>query len=139
MLIPMLQDIQAKEGYLPKAALKELSRELSVPISQIYAIATFYTSFSLIPRGDHLITLCMGTVCYLKGADKVADRIQEELGITAGETTEDKRFTFMAVNCVGACALAPVMIIDGKYYQKVQPDDVADILAEYPAPESAEK
>jgi NADH:ubiquinone oxidoreductase subunit E len=136
MLIPMLQDIQASEGYLSKTMLKDLSRELRVTLSEIYNVATFYTSFSLVPRGEHIITLCMGTVCYLKGADRIAARIKEYLGIGEGETSADGRFTFQAMNCVGACALAPVMIVDGTCYQKMEPGRLPEILARYRAAEA---
>jgi NADH:ubiquinone oxidoreductase subunit E len=133
MLIPMLQDIQASAGYLPKSTLKQLSRELRIPLSEIYSVATFYSSFSLAPRGEHVITLCLGTVCYLKGADKIAARIKEELGIGEGETTADGRFTLLAMNCIGACALAPVMTVDDTYYQKVDSGQLPGILARYRA------
>ena len=131
-LIPMMQDLQAQEGYLPADALHLLAKRLDLPLSRLYTIATFYSSFRLAPRGAHTITLCVGTVCYLKGADKVAAAIEKEIGCAAGETSADGRFTFTAVNCLGACALAPVMVIDGKYHSKVKPGEIADILAEYP-------
>jgi len=133
-LIPIMQDIQAKCGYLPQHLLKYLSKKLNVPLSQIYGITTFYSSFTLVPRGQHTLTLCMGTVCFLKGARRLAEIIQEELKVEPGGTSPDRRFTFETVNCVGACALAPVMIIDGKYYHKVKPGDIAKILADYEAP-----
>jgi NADH:ubiquinone oxidoreductase subunit E len=130
-LIPMMQDIQSEYEYLPRDVLKDLSKQLKVPISQIYSVATFYSSFSLAPRGQHLITLCMGTVCFLKGADKIAATIQEELQVEPGGTSPDRRFTFQPVNCLGACALAPIMKIDEEYYEKVTPEQVREILAEY--------
>jgi NADH:ubiquinone oxidoreductase subunit E len=108
---------------------------VQVPLSQIYALTTFYTSFTLTPRGKHLVTLCMGTVCYLKGARTIAEALQSHLKVEPGGTTEDRLFTFQPVNCLGACALAPVMVIDEKYYGKVTPDQVAGILAEYVAKE----
>jgi len=130
-LIPMMQDIQVEYEYLPKDVLKYLSKQLQVPLSQIYSVATFYTSFSLAPRGQHLITLCMGTVCFLKGASKISEIIQEELQVEPGGTSPDRRFTFQPVNCLGACALAPIMKIDEEYYNKVTPDDILQILAKY--------
>jgi NADH-quinone oxidoreductase subunit E len=128
MLIPMMQDIQADRGFLPPDYLRVLSKELGVPLSSIYSVATFYASFRLAPKGQHEITLCMGTVCYLKGAGKISDTICEEYGIQPGGTTKDRLFTLQAVNCVGACALAPVMIVDGKYYNAVTSDKALSII-----------
>lgn len=130
-LIPIMQDIQAKCNYLPKDLLKYLAEKLHVPLSQAYNVATFYSSFSLAPRGRHLLTLCLGTVCYLKGAGQIAEVIQEELNVEPGGTSPDLRFTFQRVNCLGACALAPIMVIDGRYHGKVTPEQVPEILAEY--------
>ena len=130
-LISMLQDLQAEQEHVPPEAMKRLAEVLEIPLSRIYSVATFYTTFSLTRRGKHLITLCVGTVCYLKGAKAVAEAIQEQLKVQPGGTTEDRLFTFQPVNCLGACALAPVMVIDAKYYGKVTPDQVEGILAEY--------
>lgn len=130
MLIPMMQDIQKREGYLPAQQLRELSKVMEIPLSRIYQVATFYSSFRLAPKGQHEVTLCMGTVCYLKGANKISEAICEEYKIEPGGTTENRLFTLQAVNCVGACALAPVMIIDGKYHDGVTPDGALEILSE---------
>jgi NADH-quinone oxidoreductase subunit E len=135
-LIPMLQDLQAELEHVPPEAMKRLAEVLDVPVSRIYSVATFYTTFSLTPRGKHLITLCVGTVCYLKGAKAVAEALQSHLKVAPGGTTEDRLFTFQPVNCLGACALAPVMVIDAKYYGKVTPDQIPGILAEYAKSES---
>jgi NADH-quinone oxidoreductase subunit E len=129
MLIPMLQDLQKEYGYLPAVDLREISKTLNVPLTRIYHVATFYTAFRLAPKGQHEVTLCMGTVCYLKGADKISASICEEYGIKPGGTTSDRLFTLQAVNCVGACALAPVMIVDGKYHDGVTPDGALKILS----------
>jgi NADH-quinone oxidoreductase subunit E len=129
MLIPMLQDLQAEEGYLPPEQLRTLSRQLEVPLSRIYHAATFYSSFRLAPKGQHEVTLCMGTVCYLKGAGKISEAICEEYGIEPGGTTSDRLFTLQAVNCVGACALAPVMIVDGKYHDGMTSDSALKIIS----------
>ncbi len=107
MLIPMMQDLQAEYGYLPPEELKRLAAELGVPLARVYGVAMFYSSFRLAPKGQHEVTLCMGTVCYLKGAPKVSEAICAEYGIKPGGTTADRLFTLQAVNCVGACALAP--------------------------------
>jgi NADH:ubiquinone oxidoreductase subunit E len=128
MLIPILQDLQADCGYLPQEHLLCLANRLDIPMSRIYAVATFYTSFRLAPKGLHDVTLCMGTVCYLKGAPKICEAISREFQVEPGSTTQDRLFTLQAVNCVGACALAPVMIVDGKYYDDVTPESALEIL-----------
>ncbi len=130
-LIPILQDIQREYGYLPQPQLKELSRRLGVPLSRVYNVATFYKSFSLQPRGRHLISVCTGTVCHLKGAVKLVEAIRGQLKLPTGETTQDMRFSLETVNCVGACALAPVLVVNGTYYAKAKPGKVADILKAY--------
>ena len=127
-IISMLQDLQSEHDHVPAEAMKHMAELLDVPLSQIYSVATFYSSFSLTPRGKHLITLCMGTVCYLKGAKAIGEAIQERLGIAAGETTEDRLFTYQPVNCLGACALAPVMLIDGGYHGNLDVSRTLEIL-----------
>lgn len=130
-IIPMLQDLQTDLGYVPPEAAKKMAELLHVPLTQIYSVATFYKSFSLVPRGKHIITICMGTVCYLKGAREISALIQSRLGVGPGDTTADRLFTYQPVNCLGACALAPVMMIDDEYFDKVKPDHVPDILSTY--------
>jgi len=136
-IISMLQDLQRDLGHLPREAMSSMAELLEVPLSQLYSVATFYTSFSLTPRGKHLITVCMGTVCYLKGAREITARVQGSLQVDAGGTTADRQFTFQPVNCLGACGLAPVMLIDDEYFTKVKPGQVEDILAKYTAEEAA--
>ena len=143
MLIPMLQDLQAECGYLPAEQLRRLSGRLAVPLTRIYGVATFYAAFRLAPKGQHEVTLCMGTVCHLKGAPRIAEAICREFQVEPGKTTPDRLFTLEAVNCVGACAVAPVMIVDGKYYNEVTPKSAVDVLRELaakgrPAEEEAE-
>ncbi len=128
MLIPMLQDIQAEYGYLPPEQLRVLSKTLDIPLMRIYSISTFYASFRHAPKGQHDITLCMGTVCYLKGSKQISDMICEEYNIEPGNTTSDRLFTLNAVNCVGACAVAPVMIVDRKYYGNMTPESALEII-----------
>jgi NADH-quinone oxidoreductase subunit E len=128
MLIPMMQDVQAECGYLPQAELKELARRLAVPIARIYSVATFYSSFRLMPKGDHTIQLCMGTVCFLKGAGKISEALQKEFELVPGGTSPDGKFTFSPVNCVGACALAPVMVVDGQYHGGLEVDSAMELL-----------
>lgn len=139
MLIPMMQDIQAECGYLPADSLRRLSKRLDVPLSRVYAVATFYSSFRLAPKGAHEVTLCMGTVCYLKGAPDILDAVCKEFRVEPGGTTRDRLFSLQPVNCVGACALAPVMVVDGKYYDGVTPASAIGILSDLPpADENAE-
>ncbi len=139
MLIPMLQDLQAECGYLPADDLRSLSKCLAMPLSRIYAVATFYSSFRLAPKGAHDVTLCMGTVCYLKGAPDILEAICKEFQVEAGGTTADRLFSLQGVNCVGACALAPVMVVDGKYYDGVTPASAIEVLeALAPAQDSSD-
>ncbi len=141
MLIPMMQDIQSEHGYLPQGELKEIARALGVPLSRIYGIATFYASFRLMPKGEHTISLCMGTVCFLKGAEKISRVIQKEFELVPGGTSPDGKFTFSPLNCVGACALAPVMVVDGEYHGGLTADSAVELLrgvAESPVPAAAE-
>jgi NADH-quinone oxidoreductase subunit E len=128
MLIPMMQDLQAECGYLPADQLHCLGKRLDVPLSRLYAVATFYASFRLAPKGAHEVTLCVGTVCYLKGAGKISETICKEFQVEPGGTTRDRVFTFQAVNCVGACAVAPVMLVDGKYYHGVTTESAVEVL-----------
>jgi len=128
MLIPMMQDIQAECGYLPADYLRCLGKRLGVPLSRLYAVVTFYSSFRLAPKGAHEVTLCLGTVCYLKGAGSISEAIIREFRVEPGGTTRDRLFSFNAVNCVGACAVAPVMLVDGKYYHGVTPESAIEVL-----------
>ena len=116
VLISVLQDINEEFNYLPENALRYVSEKLEIPLSQIYHVATFYTAFSLTPRGEHIIRVCQGTACHVRGASQVLDEIKRSLGIEDGETTEDMKFTLETVNCLGACALGPVVVIDEKYH-----------------------
>lgn len=128
MLIPMMQDLQAEFGYLPKEELNKLARAVGVPLSRIYSIATFYASFRLMPKGEHTVTLCMGTVCYLKGSNKISEALQKEFNLVPGGTSPDGKFTFCPVNCLGACALAPVMVVDDEYYGNLTPESAVGLL-----------
>jgi NADH-quinone oxidoreductase subunit E len=127
-LIPILQDIQRERGYLPLALMQELSQQLHVPLSRIYNVATFYRSFSLKPRGRHVISVCTGTVCHLNGAGKLVQALRQQLNLPSGDTTDDLRFSLETVNCVGACALAPVVVADGAYCAKARAAQLAKIL-----------
>jgi NADH:ubiquinone oxidoreductase subunit E len=129
MLIPMMQDIQTELGYLPPDHLHLLAKKLELPLSRLYAVATFYSSFRLAPKGAHDVTLCVGTVCYLKGSGAISEAICREFRVEPGGTTPDRIFTFQAVNCVGACAVAPVMIVDGKYYDGVTTASAIEVIS----------
>jgi len=131
LLVDILQDIQAENGYLPREMLEEVSRGLDVPLSRVYSVATFFKAFSLKPRGRHLINVCLGTACHVRGADRVLGQIERELGIKKGENTPDLRFTLETVNCVGACALGPIVIIGEDYHGEMTPEKVSAVLKNY--------
>jgi len=131
ILIQVLQDIQAEYNWLPEEALKQVSKRLKVPLSQAYSIASFYKAFSLTPRGRHLINVCLGTACHVRGGPKIMDKVEELLGIKGGETTPDQKFTLQRVNCLGCCALGPVMVVDGEYHGRLLVSKVEKILKGY--------
>jgi NADH-quinone oxidoreductase subunit E len=131
LLVDILQDIQAETGYLPKEVLEETSRGLEIPLSWVYSVATFFKAFSLKPRGRYLINVCMGTACHVRGAGKVLERLEQELNIKAGETTPDLKFTLETVNCVGACALGPMVIIGEEYHGEMTPDAIGAVIKNY--------
>lgn len=130
-LIGMLQDIQRIENYLPQETLQHISEKLEVPLTRIYHMTTFYKSFSLKPRGRHIIKVCLGTACHLNGAVQNLEQVQRTLNIGEGETTEDKLFSLETVNCVGTCALAPVTVVGEMYYDAVTPGKVEKIISNY--------
>jgi NADH-quinone oxidoreductase subunit E len=114
-LMNVLERIQSRYRYLPQDALILVSERLGVPLSQTYSVATFYNAFSLEPKGRHVVNVCMGTACNVRGSRKVLERISDKLGIQPGQTTEDGEFTLETVNCLGACALGPIVVVDGTY------------------------
>lgn len=130
-LVSILQDIQAEYNYLPKEAIRRVSQGLNVPLSQVYSVATFFKAFSLKPRGRHLINVCLGTACHVRGAVRILEKMEQELGISSGKTTEDLKYTLETVNCVGACALGPIVVIDGKYSGQMKSDKVKPLLESY--------
>lgn len=130
-LIPIMQKAQELFGYLSLETMQLISDRLDVPVSEIYGIATFYALFSLTPKGDNVISVCTGTACYVKGAAAVLDAVKKQLGIEAGETTPDGKFSIQDTRCLGCCGLAPVMTVDGDVYGRLTPADVKDILAKY--------
>jgi len=127
-LIAMLGELQAEHGYLPESSLRVLSEQTGRALEDIYGVATFYRSFSLAPRGQHLVCACLGTACHVRGAQRVVEALERRLGITAGQTTPDKAFSLETVNCLGACALGPVVVIDGRYHSKVKKSAVSGLL-----------
>lgn len=130
-LIAVLQKVQNRYGYLSRESMDEVSQRLQVPSARVTGVATFYHFFSFKPKGQHRITVCMGTACYVRGAGKVRDRITELLGIREGEVTRDGKFSLEPARCLGACALAPVVVVDEKVFGNVAAVDVEKILGEY--------
>lgn len=130
-LITVLHKAQEIFGYLPKEVQKFIAEKLEIPVSKVYGVVQFYTFFTMVPRGEHRISVCMGTACYVKGSEKVLNQFEKQLGIESGETTPDGKFSLDALRCVGACGLAPVVLVGEKVYGKVKPDEVTKILAEY--------
>jgi len=127
-LIMILQETENLFGYLPAWALKHVSEKLGVPMIQVYGVASFYDAFHLTPRGKHLVRVCLGTACYLRGSPRVLEAVEKELGIKDGETTSDRTFTLQSVRCVGACALAPVVVVGERYFDKMTPTKVRSAL-----------
>ncbi len=127
-LIAILQGIENMYNYLPAWALRHISEKLKVPMTQVYGVASFYDAFHLTPRGKNLVRVCLGTACYLRGGNRVLEALERELGIKDGETTPDLAFSIQSVRCLGACALAPVMIIGEHYFDQVTPIKVKSIL-----------
>jgi NADH-quinone oxidoreductase subunit E len=130
-LVPILQDVQEQENYLPKEALVQVSQGLGISLTQVYSVATFFKAFSMKPRGRHLINVCMGTACHVRGAERVLEKIERDTGIDAGDSTDDGRFSLETVNCVGACALGPIVVVDGDYAGQMRSDKVEKILKKY--------
>ena len=132
-LMMILEAIQSEYGYIPLEVQELVSELTGVPVSDIYGVVTFYSFFSMTPKGKYIIGVCLGTACYVKGSQLVLDKFCELLGIKPGETTEDGLFTIDVLRCIGACALAPAVSINGKVYSQVSVDDVKKIIAEYRA------
>jgi len=130
-LISLLQDIQAEFNYLPRDVLVRVSQKLDIPLGQVFSVATFFRAFSLKPRGRHLVTVCLGTACHVRGGQRLVDKMERDYGIKPGETTEDMRFTLETVNCLGCCALGPVAVVDGKYESRMNHDKLDRVLRGY--------
>lgn len=130
-LMPIMQKAQDIYGYLPVEVQTMISDEMNVPLEKIYGIATFYAQFALQPKGKYQVSVCLGTACYVKGSGEVYNKLVELLGITNGECTPDGKYSLDSCRCVGACGLAPVMMVNGEVYGRLTPDDVPDIVAKY--------
>jgi NADH-quinone oxidoreductase subunit E/NADP-reducing hydrogenase subunit HndA len=130
-LINVLHKCQEHFGYLPAEVQEVVSNELVVPVAKVYGVVTFYSFFTMTPKGKHPVSICMGTACYVRGAEKVLDEFKKVLGLQVGQTTPDGKFSLSSLRCVGACGLAPVVMIGDKTYGRVAPDDVRNILKEY--------
>jgi len=131
LLIQVLLELQKELRWLPKEGLIKISQELNVPLRQVYHAVTFYKAFSLVPKGKYTVTVCMGTACHVRGSPRILDRVERTLGINAGETTADFKFSLETVNCLGCCALGPVMVVGDVYNGKLSLSEVEKILAEY--------
>jgi len=130
-LISLLQDIQSEYNYIPQDVLIKISQKLDIPLSQVFSVVTFFQAFSLKPRGRHTITVCLGTACHVKGGQRLVDKMERDFGLKPGETTEDERFTLETANCLGCCALGPVVVVDGKYESQVNPEKLGKVLKNY--------
>lgn len=130
-LIQVLLEIQSENNWLPKEVLVRVGERLQVPLSRIQHIATFYKAFSLVPKGRHQVHICMGTACHVRGATRVLEKVQDLTGIKPGETDLELKFSLETVNCLGCCALGPVMEIDGKTHGKISPAETADVIKNY--------
>jgi NADH-quinone oxidoreductase subunit E len=131
VLIQLLLEIQRELNWIPPEAIIRINKRLKIPVSEIYRVASFYTALSLKPRGRHLVRVCSGTACYVRGGPRILDSVERTLKIRAGETTEDGKFTLETVNCLGCCALGPVVEIDGQYHGKLSPSSAEKLLAKY--------
>jgi len=130
-LIPLLQDVQSIYGYLPESALTDIADFVDMPLSSVYGVATFYNQFRLTPLGENIIRVCRGTACHVKSSANILSAIENELKIKAGETTRDRKFTIEIVNCIGACSIAPVIMINGDYHGRITSRDIPKILKRY--------
>jgi NADH-quinone oxidoreductase subunit E/NADP-reducing hydrogenase subunit HndA len=130
-LINVLHKAQGLFGYLPAEVQEVISKELNVSVAHVYGVVTFYSFFTMTPKGEHPVSICLGTACYVRGADKVLEEFKRILNIQVGETSADGKFSLSCLRCVGACGLAPVVTVGNKVYGRVSPDGVKDIVAEY--------
>ena len=137
-LIPLLQEVQTIYGYLPENALRDISNFVKVPLSRVYGVATFYNQFRLMPLGENIIRVCRGTACHVKNSANILFALEAELGVMAGHTTRDKKFTLEVVNCIGACSIAPVILVNDDYHGRITVKDIPKILKKYQAAKKTE-
>ena len=130
-LIPVLEEAQVALEYLPVSVQKKIARELNLPLSRVYGVVTFYSFFTMKPRGKHCVRVCLGTACYVRGGKAIAETLQKDLGINEGETTPDRMFTLETVRCLGACGLGPVVVIDEEVHGRMKPAKVREMLSRY--------
>lgn len=130
-LISILQDIQTEYRYLPEEVIRRVAKRLDLPLIQVYSVATFFKAFSLKPRGEHLVRVCLGTACHVRGAPAVLDEVKRQLRVETGDTTKDMKFTLETVNCLGACALGPLLVMDDKYQGQMSPGKIKKALRDY--------
>jgi NADH:ubiquinone oxidoreductase subunit E len=138
-LIPLLQEVQTIYGYLPENALRDISEFVKVPLSRVYGVATFYNQFRLMPLGENIIRVCRGTACHVKNSANILFALEAELGVMAGHTTRDKKFTLEVVNCIGACSIAPVILANDDYHGRISVKDIPKILKKYQTAKKADK
>ncbi|MCX7716136.1 MAG: NADH-quinone oxidoreductase subunit NuoE [Endomicrobia bacterium] len=138
-ILSVLQDIQAQYNYLPEELLQQVAKHFGVPVSRVYSLATFYKAFSLKPKGKYICQVCLGTACHVRGGPRLVDAISNSLNIQPGETTSDGVFTLETVNCVGACALGPLVVINGQYYGKMTPTKVNKLIQDLSKKENIKK
>ncbi|HEY8362774.1 MAG TPA: NADH-quinone oxidoreductase subunit NuoE [Tissierellaceae bacterium] len=131
ILMPVLQEAQEKFGYLPEEILELISKELKIPLAEIYGVATFYSQFTFVPKGENNISVCLGTACYVKGAEKILEELENILDIKSGETTSDLKFSITPTRCLGACRQAPVINVKDETYGKLKPEDIKEIIEKY--------
>ncbi|MFH2075948.1 MAG: NAD(P)H-dependent oxidoreductase subunit E [Pseudomonadota bacterium] len=130
-LIPVLEEAQVALEYLPISVQKKIARELNLPFSRVYGVVTFYSFFTMTPRGRHTARVCMGTACYVRGGKALADALKKEFGVEEGGTTPDRKFTYETIRCLGACGLGPVVVVDADVHGRMKPSKIKDMLSQY--------
>lgn len=130
-LIPVLEEVQETLGYLPRSIQKRVAKGLKIPLSEVYGVVTFYSFFTMKPRGKHTIRCCLGTACYVRGGKKIMEKLSQELQIHPGDTTDDRRFSLETVRCLGACGLAPVMMVGEDTFRQVKPTKISSVIQDY--------
>ncbi len=130
-LIPVLEEAQVALEYLPISVQKKIAKDLNLPLSRVYGVVTFYSFFTMTPRGKHTVRVCLGTACYVRGGKAITEALQKEFGISEGETTPDRMFTLESIRCLGACGLGPVVVVDEDVHGRIKPSKVKEILTQY--------